>query len=90
MAAIETALTGGYGLDDLRAAFAQVEAKTHWKDPIDTLLAEGQVARLMLIAEAVEFYTATPATFTVERQPDGRKMVRVQAAGYRAGPAGDH
>lgn len=73
----------------------------HWKDPIDTLVTVEEVDRLRpgyrdtdalfcYIREAVAFYTATDATVREVHGPGGLVGYRVTAAGYRAGPAGDH
>jgi hypothetical protein len=73
----------------LTKVFEMVEAKTHWKDPIDRTMdaamfeaAGGEAA----FREAVTHFTATVPKFTY--YPEG--VVRVTAKGYRAGPAGDH
>jgi hypothetical protein len=74
---------------ELTAAFDLVEPSTHWKDPIDAVVPA--TADLELIQEAVIHFTATTPTFT--RCPSGDPTdcrIRVQADGYRAGPAGDH
>jgi hypothetical protein len=67
----------------LDAAFLQVQPKAHWKDPIDAIIAAKDRE---IVAEAIEFFTATKASFEIRW--DGR--LHVTAPGYRAGPAGDH
>jgi hypothetical protein len=67
----------------LGPVFARVQHATDWKAPIDShcLVADQAVVR-----EAIIFYTATEPTFT----PVTPLVCKVTAAGYRAGPAGDH
>jgi hypothetical protein len=79
----------------LRAVFSLVEPKSHWKDPISASVPLDEVekatgsqqlspeAAAAMIREAVIFYTATPPRII------GNTLLYVQAAGYRAGPAGD-
>lgn len=69
---------------DLKAAFDLVANPSDWKAPIS-----GDVKEDLkdVVREAVIFYTATvpefgPSSFS--------GYVHVKAAGYRAGPAGDH
>lgn len=68
----------------LEAAFEQVRSARHWKEPIDAYC---RCEDRVVVAEAIEFFTATVASFYV-CGVDG--WCRVKAAGYRAGPAGDH
>jgi hypothetical protein len=77
-------LTGGYSPDELCAAFNLVKNPNHWKDPIS-----GDVKAELkeVVAAAIEFYTATVAEFSPSSFAG---YVHVKAAGYRAGPAGDH
>jgi len=68
------------------AAFALVRNQKDWKAPVDAKVD----LRLTnyhpeVFAWAIGFMTATPASWTI----DGDTL-RVRAAGYRAGPAGDH
>lgn len=62
-------------------------APSDWRAEIDAHVTGSALAEQGLtirnVAEAVEFYTATEATFV----PEGDGF-RVKAAGYRAGPAG--
>jgi hypothetical protein len=68
----------------MQTAFERVEPKTHWKDKINKILpADTSQQELNDIAEAIDYYTATQATFTSLK--DGR--TRVTAAGYWGGPA---
>ncbi len=76
-------LFNGFTEAQLSAAFDAVSAPTHWKDPIESVIAEHHYP---LTAAAVEFYTATKLSFVT--LPTGR--LAVTAPGYRAGPAGDH
>lgn len=76
----------------LKAAFDLVANKTDWKAPVDAYV-EGETCDFSedVICRAVEFFTATTAT--VSRGIDCGAVAstyRVRAAGYRAGPAGDH
>jgi len=72
----------GYYPVDLKAAFDLVANSKDWKAPVDAVV---PVAMDGVVAAAVEFYTATKASFAVVKGG-----LRVSAAGYRAGPAGDH
>lgn len=74
----------------LRQAFDLVAPKPDWKAPIDTFITDAQLAEagvdLEAVREAVIHYTATVPTFSrVGFSPNG---VKVEAAGYHAGPAG--
>lgn len=76
----------------LKAAFDLVANKTDWKAPVDALV-EGESCDFSedVIVDAVLFFTGTTAT--VSRGFDCGAVAstyRVRAAGYRAGPAGDH
>lgn len=79
----------GCTLPELRAAFDAVATPGDWRAPINTFLPdwleEGDPGH-HLTAAAIAFYTATEARFTTT--PSGR--TRVEAIGYRWGPAGDH
>lgn len=75
-------LTGGYGREALDAAFKMVASAADWKAPIDAVVWATDRA---IVAEAIEFFTATTATF--ERADECGKL-RVTSVGYRAGPAG--
>jgi len=73
----------------LTRAFNLVKPATHWKDRIDavvdtaTLVAIG--SDMSELREAVIHFTAT--TPTMRHIAGG--LIRVEADGYRAGPAGD-
>jgi len=70
----------------LTAAFDQVMTLEDWRGPIHAVV--GEDADLPLIAEAVIHFTATVPSFTRVTMPGGATYVRVEADGYRAGPAG--
>lgn len=75
----------------LQEAFNRVQNRTDWKAPIDwTGCLDNKQATLTI--EAVSHYTATPARIRYLTEPgkSGLALVRITAAGYRAGPAGDH
>jgi len=65
-----------------QAAFNRVQNPTNWKKPIYAVVT-GSDEDLKIIAEAIEFYTATSATITHLTDD----MYRVTAPGYYAGPA---
>lgn len=70
----------------LQDAFARVQNTEHWKGAIDatlTLAADVAERELALVAEAIEFFTATEALITHL----GENRYRVIAPGYWAGPA---
>jgi len=67
----------------LGAAFALVAPADDWRGPIDAVLPEACDFAPDLVARAVAYVTATDARVTVTASG-----VRVQALGYRAGPAG--
>ena len=74
----------GFSQDELEAAFKAVQAKTHWKDPIDAVVMDA--GQIPVVTEAIIHFTATTPTFTAL----GFGRYQVTAAGYRNGPAGDH
>lgn len=68
----------------MRTNFEKVQPRTHWKDPIDSILPAGTTREeLNEIAEAIEFYTCTSPIFSA--LADGR--IRCTARGYWGGPA---
>lgn len=67
----------------LEPFFQKVAHPKDWKAPI---LAYVRHEDLDVVLEAIQFYTATTATF--ENLNDG--WFRVKSIGYRRGPAGDH
>jgi hypothetical protein len=73
----------GYTQDELQAAFDKVKPDSHWKDPINATI---RASDRDVVEAAIIHFTATEPKFTVE----GAYTLRVRAAGYRAGPAGDH
>lgn len=85
-AAMIRRMSGGYSMAELEAAWALVKPTTHWKDPIHKKI-ENTPENRDVVAAAIEFFTATPAKFFGTPDPE---VVIVTAAGYRAGPAGDH
>ena len=72
----------GWKVSDLRAMFDCIAPKDDWKAPIDTWIDQGEFT---IASAAVRFFTSTELTITVRL----RDRIRVQADGYRAGPAGD-
>jgi hypothetical protein len=48
----------------LHKAFARVENREHWKNPVDAVIDIKNDREKALIAEAVVFYTGSVATFT--------------------------
>ena len=72
-----------YSHDDLEQAFSVIQDKEDWRAPIETWI---RAKDFDLAAEACVYFTATNLSILDFR--DG--MVLVSAAGYRAGPAGDH
>jgi hypothetical protein len=92
-----------HDVDKLDAAFALVDPSQtgpctgmrSWKDPIRQSVTSVQLAaRGLTIADvqfAVQYYTATDAHVRVLSAPNAPEtLYLVTAAGYRAGPAGDH
>jgi len=69
----------------LGPVFDRVRDQADWRAPIDCLVAAPDPEVRALIAEAVEFFTATPATFVPTIR---RGVYRLTADGYRNGPAG--
>lgn len=75
----------GWTEHQLRAAMTAVEPSSHWKDPI---LAWVPFHHFHITAAAIEFFTGTVARIVETDQAGHRYFVK--AAGYRAGPCGDH
>lgn len=72
----------------LRQAFERVQNQDHWKGPIDAVVVCKDCYEGAMIADAVEFYTATQATLKVLRAVPGKYIAyHVTAPGYWAGPA---
>ena len=82
---------GGFEEADIRAAFEKVADPNDWKGPIEAIIRGEEIP---LVAAAIEFFTATPATVAVGNMnlSEGLGFIPyvVTADGYRAGPAGDH
>lgn len=73
-----------YPVSTLRAVFAKIADPADWKGPIAARMSGEAV---MAAVAAIEFFTATVPTVSL----DTWSMVyRVESAGYRGGPAGDH
>lgn len=75
-------------MNELRPSLSAVYDKVKsadWKDAIDAVV-ELTVVEAAMVPYAVEFFTATTPTVTLV----GPGTYKVTAAGYRAGPAGDH
>ena len=72
-------------LEQLTKTFELVENKTHWKDPIDTVIDAANVS-IKAVYDAVVHFTGTVPTFTHQ----GNTLFQVTADGYRNGPCGDH
>lgn len=64
-----------YSDEELRKAFAIVENKDNWKNPIDSWI---QKRDLQLITEAVEFFTGS----TVKTIEDTETHIHIKAGGY--------
>ena len=74
----------------LRQAFEAVADPQDWRAPIDATLSRLHLEKIggwPMVAAAVEHFTATTPKLLVN--PVGR-VNYISAAGYRAGPAGDH
>jgi hypothetical protein len=67
----------------MRYAFDQICDKNNWKGPIDCIVPSKAASLYM---EAIIFMTGTVPESS--RLPDGR--FQLVAAGYQAGPCGDH
>ena len=79
-------LTNGYSVEALCAAFEKVHNKDHWKNPIHARCCSEDI---MVIAEAIDFYTATRPTFTYDPKSAKDPLPFVVVAdGYWNGPAG--
>lgn len=82
--------------EELRAAFDQVtQGMGDWKAPINADIDvehKGLARTVSLLKAAVMHFTATEARIIFVGTHIGRPMhaLRVEAKGYRMGPAGDH
>jgi len=75
----------GFALADIEKVFTRMQNPADWKAP---LLAWIPADAFQIAAVACEFYTATELKVTGGPQPITGRIL-VEAAGYRAGPAGD-
>ena len=73
----------GNNRDALKPYYDMLATKDDYLGPIDTYV---KTSHIGIMRRACLFFTATPLRI-IERTEDG---YRVQADGYRAGPAGDH
>lgn len=73
---------------ELSQAFDKVSPKDHWKNPIDAQVVLSNDFDLLLVAEAVTFFTGSKATFTpvlfITARGKREMRYRVRAAGYFA------
>lgn len=79
-----------YTQEQLEEAFNKVKSPSHWKNPINRII---EAKDKNVVAAAIMHFTATTAYF--EKLPNTNEVnkdmwLRVKAAGYRMGPAGDH
>ena len=63
---------------ELSAALDRVADQTDWKAPINVVVVINSDFEMVLIREAVWFFTGSRATFTAK----GRNQYQVKAAGY--------
>jgi hypothetical protein len=70
-----------YTPEELDAAFDKVKNPTHWKDPIEAVIDDADIA---IVTAAIIHFTGTVPEFFHEK---GKTYVA--ADGYRAGPCGD-
>ena len=75
----------GMCTDVMSKVFDRVADANDWRAPIDYII---EAELRSEVEAAVIHYTATVPTFTDVQPHNGVRMVRVQAVGYRAGPAG--
>ena len=76
----------GWSQEQLEKAFSAVQNKVDWKAPI---IAWVNMADLAVTLIAIEYFTATKGK-VVMVEPRFGNHVKVEANGYRNGPAGDH
>lgn len=86
-------LDEGDAIDEiaLGRAFDLVRAKFDWRAPIDWTGNEAQIEEvggIEVVREAVLFFTATEASVSIIENPNAERQIRIQAVGYRNGPAG--
>ena len=78
-------LRGGYSQDELDEMFSSVQNKEHWKGEINARCCADNIN---VIAVAVEYFTATNASFKhAPRYMNDPEPFIVTAPGYWAGPA---
>lgn len=77
-----------YTTTQLQEAFDKVKDKTDWKNEIKAVIEKTE--DMVLIQEAIAYYTSTLADFTKLKKGPNAGKILVTAAGYRMGPAGDH
>jgi len=75
----------GFTVKELSDAFDAISDPDDWKGPIDRVIPKAEFEKAYA---AIEFYTATKASCSIYNEI--HQLVRIRAAGYRAGPAGDH
>jgi hypothetical protein len=68
---------------ELSLAFARVQNRTNWKLAVDATVTLATNREILVLREAVIFFTGSVPTFSVVISPDGLRY-RVQAAGYYA------
>jgi len=83
----ETLLYAGYTALQLRDAFGSIQNPLDWKGSIRKIVQVKNPSELGVIAASIVFFTGTWPTFT---STNGQGGYCIEAAGYRAGPCGDH
>ena len=78
----------GFTRQALLDAFDVVRDSADWRAPINEEIVIEASEDIVRYRAAVEFFTATTPTFTP--LADGQNVYRVEATGYRMGPAGDN
>ncbi len=76
-------VSGGYTREILQDIFTAIQNPKDWKAPIIAEIAPSLEDKVL---HAITFFTATTPTFTVLESG----YLKVEADGYRKGPAGDH
>ena len=69
---------------ELAQAFARVESKVNWKNPIDAIVIFSSSYERLIVAAAVTFFTGSVASMDVIRLETNCSTYRVRAAGYYA------
>ena len=70
----------GFTKSQLDAAFAKVQNKAHWKNPIDAVVPNTEL--LLTINAINHFHGSSDVKTSVVEIKDGVAMIRVQNAGY--------